>query len=183
MIWLGFDNAEVQRVADEFGASEKDLRRAYSRALSRTARAMRTKTRKALREGLDLRAAAILKARLRLQRYKAKGRNMGAARVWVGSNDLPATAFKGKPRQTATGVSVGKKVFEDAFVGTSQTSAKQMVFKRKGRARLPIFRETAPVESEVAEILESKVFDEMSETFMRNFVAEVRARTIYGVGK
>ncbi|MFB9149531.1 phage tail protein [Roseovarius ramblicola] len=182
MIGLTFDQGEMQRIAREFDASEKDLRRAYARALSRTARKMRTQARKALREGLDLRAASILKARLRLARMRPRGKKIGAARLWVGANDLPATAFKGRPRQTATGARVGGREFPGAFVGTSADSGKRMVFRRAGRSRLPIFRETVPVQDEVNAVLEGEVFDDMADAFMAAFRAEVRARTIYGVG-
>jgi hypothetical protein len=182
MIGLPIDASELDRIAREFEASEKDLRLAYARALARTARTLRTQARKALREGLDLRSAAILKARLRLAKMRPRGQKIGAARLWVGANDLPATALKGKTRQTATGASVGGRDIDGAFVGTSDTSARQMVFKRSGRTRLPIFRVTVSVQDEITEILERKVFGDMAEAFMKNFRAEVRARTIYQVG-
>ena len=182
MIGLDIDAGEIQRIAREFDASEKDLRRASARALSRTSRTLRTRVRKALREGLELRSAAILKARLRLAKFRAQGNRMGAARLWVGTNDLPAGAFKGKPRQTAGGARVGKREFEGAFVGTSDTSARQMVFRRKGRARLPIYRVTVPVQEDMNAILERQVMDDASALFFKNFRAEVRARTIYNVG-
>lgn len=182
MTALTFDDDELSAIAREFGASEKDLRRAYARALSRTARTMRTRARKALREGLDVRAAAVLKARLRLSKFKPRGTLLGGARLWVGANPLPATAFKGRPRQTAGGVSVGGREFPGAFVGTGKDSGTRQVFRRAGRTRLPIFRETAATQEDVNRILEQGVFDDMSRTFFKNFRAEVRARTIFGVG-
>lgn len=183
MIALDIDSDQLQRIADEFGASEKDLRLAFSRALSRTSRTLRTMARKYLREGLELRAASVLKARLRLARYRAKGSGMGAARLWVGANDLPATAFKGKPRETSRGVRVGGRTFDGAFVGTGRDSGQQMVFKRKGHKRLPIYRETVSVQEEMNDILDRQVFQESQDLIMTNFRAELRARTIYRVGR
>lgn len=192
MIALDIDSDQLQRIADEFGASEKDLRLAFSRALSRTSRTLRMMARKYLREGLELRAASVLKARLRLARYRAKGSGMGAARLWVGANDLPATAFKGKPRQTSRGVRVGGRTFDGAFVGTGRDSGKQMVFKRingpqkrrgpKG-SELPISAVTVPVQEEVNDIIDRQVFQESQDLIMTNFRAELRGRTIYRVGR
>lgn len=182
MISFDINSGDLKRIADEFASSEKDLRRAFSRALSRTARTLRTRARKDLREGLSLRSAAVLKARLRLARYKARGSGMGAARLWVGTNDLPATAFKGTPREAAGGARVGGRSFPGAFVGRGSDSGKRIVFKRRGQARLPIQAVTVPVQEEMNDILEDQVFDEAQDLMMKNFRAELRARTIYNVG-
>lgn len=182
MIGFDIDAGDIQKIAREFDASEKDLRRAAARALSRTSRTLRTRARKDLREGLNLRAAAILKARLRLAKYRAQGRGLGAARLWVGTNDLPSAAFKGKPRETASGAQLGGRSFDGAFVGRGEFSGKRIVFKRRGRARLPIRAVTVPVQDEMNAILEAQVMDDMSDLFFKNFRAEVRARTIYSVG-
>lgn len=190
---LSFDAKRLQRIADEFSVSEKDLRKAYSRALSRTARTMRVRARAALRKGLDLRSAAILKARLRLVKMRPRGQKIGAARLWVGTNDMPADSFKGRPQKTSTGISIGGRDIPGGFVGTSKDSGKQMIFRRTDRQRQRgpnknskrqlIERATVATDDEMKDLLEQSVFDEVSEIFFKNFRAEVRARTIYSVGK
>ena len=183
MLQFDIDASEMRRIADEFAASEKDLRLAFSRALSRTSRALRAQARKDLREGLGLRAASVLKARLVLQRYRPRGSGLGAARLWVGANDMPATYFKGRPRETSSGARVGAHSFPGAFVGRGARSGKRVVFKRTGRDRLPIRAETVPVQEDVNAILDRQVFDQVSDLMARNFRAEIRARTIYKVGR
>jgi hypothetical protein len=180
VIELQIDERQLQAIADEFAASEKDLRRAFSRALSRTTRRLRTQARKDLRQGLGLRAAAVLRARLRLKRFRPRGSGMGGAALWVGTNDMPATAFKGTPRETPGGARVGGREFPGAFVGRGQDSGKRVVFRRRGRGRLPIYAETVPIDDEADPIV-AEVYDQAIDTLMRNFRAEVRARTIYGV--
>lgn len=180
MIELKADAAALRRIADQFGASEQDLRKAYSRALSKTSRALRTQARKDLRQGLKLRAAAVLNARLQIKRIKASKRGLGGAMLWAGTNDMAATAFKGRPRQGATGASVGDKSFKGAFVGTGQGSGAALVFRRRGKDRLPIYAETAPIVDDADPILED-VFNRASEIFFANFRREVRAATIYNV--
>jgi hypothetical protein len=175
MIGVEVDASEIRRIASEFAATEEQLRAAWRRAKTRTASRMRTKARQALRQGLGLRSAAILRARLRLRNAR------DSAELWVGLNDVPATAIKGRPRQGASGVSVGERDFPGAFIGRGRDSRSRMVFKRTGRARLPIYAVTTPIKDDGDRVLEGEVMNDMVDTLMRNFVAEVRARTIYGV--
>lgn len=177
MIGIEIDAREIRRIASEFAATEDQLRAAWRRAKTRTATRMRTEARKALRQGLGLRSAAILRARLRLRNTR------DTASLWVGLNDVPATAIKGRPRQGATGASIGERQFPGAFIGRGRDSGARMIFKRKGRSRLPIYAVTVPIKDEGERVLEREVMDDMADTLMRNFVAEVRARTIYGVGR
>lgn len=181
MIEFRIDARQLAQIADEFGASEQDLRRAFSAALSRTARALRTMARKALRAGLDLRAASVLRARLRLKRIKAAG--LGAVSLWVGTNDIPASWLKGTPRETAAGATQGGRSFSGAFVGRGQGSGKRLIFRRRGAGRLPIEAVTVPVADEMGRILDDEVFEEAGKLIMKHLRAELRARTIYGVGR
>lgn len=181
MIELQIDPGQLQAIADEFKASEKDLRRAFSRALSRTSRSLRTQARKELRQGLGLRSAAVLRARLQLKRFRPRGSGMGGAMLWVGTNDMPATAFKGAPRSTPGGAKVGGRQFPGAFVARGRASGKRIVFRRKGSGRLPIVAETVPIDDDADPIV-AEVYDQAVERLLQNFRAEVRARTIYKVG-
>lgn len=174
MIGVEIDPGELQRIGREFAASEKELRAAWRRAKSRTARRLRTQARKALRENLSLRSAAILRARLRLRNTRDD------ASLWVGLNNLPVTAFKGRPRQTASGVSVGGREFPGAFVGRGG-GGNRLVFRRVGRSRLPIEVETVPIKDAGDDTLEAEVMRDAADALIRNFAAEVRARTIYKV--
>lgn len=180
MIELKIDAARMRSIGDELGASEDDLKKAYSRALMKTSRALRSQARKALREGLKLRAAAVLNARLKLVRFRPRGRALGGALLWTGTNDLPARAFKGTPRQTATGATVGQRSFKGAFVGTGQNSDAKIIFRRKGKDRLPVYAETVSIVEESEPILED-VYQDVAAIFFKNFRSEVRARTIYNV--
>lgn len=182
MIGLEIDARELREIADEFGASEVQLRRAFSAALSRTGRTMKTQARKALREGLALRAASVLRARLRLRRIKASGGGMGAVSLWVGTNDMPAGWFKGAPRAVAGGAAAGGHSFPGAFIVRAQDSGKRMIFRRRGPARLPIEAVTVPVDDRMQTIIDAEVFAEMGKTVMKYLLAELRARTIYSVG-
>lgn len=181
MLDLSIDDKKLRAIADEFEASDEDLRKAYNRALGRTASRMRTMARKAIREGLELRSAAVLKARLRLTRQKPHGDLIGGARLWIGENDMPLRYFKGRMTKTASGVSVAGRSVTGAFIGTGANGA-TMPFVRKGKGRLPIEAVSVEVQDDVDDILERDVYPEIVEYFFNTFRAEVRARTIYNVG-
>ncbi len=182
MIALNIDASDLRRAAVDLNASQKDMRMAFSRALSRTATSLRTSARKELRQGLGLRAAAELRARLRLTRQRGRGNDLGGARLWIGKNDMAAISFKGTPRQALVGAVMGALNFPGAFVGHGQGSGRKIVFRRRGRGRLPIYAETVPIDEEATQIVDD-VFDDAAERFFKNFIAEMRARTIYGAGR
>lgn len=171
MIGIQIDGSELQRIAAEFGASEAQVRAAWRRAKSRTASRLRTQARKALRQELGLRSAAVLRARLRLRNTR------DGASLWVGLNNMRASSFKGRVRAGASGVSVAGQTFGGAFLARGQ------VFRRVGSRRLPIEVQTVPIKDEGDAVLEGEVMRDAVDTLMRNFAAEIRARTIYGVAR
>ena len=54
---------------------------------------------------------------------------------------------------------------------------------RAGSRAYPIKEERMPIEDKAQIFIEDQVFDEIEEVFFKNFRAEIRARTIYNVGK
>jgi len=180
MIGIEIEGDELRAVAREFGATERQVEAAYRRALNRTASTVRTAFRRELRLGLDLRAAAVLRRRLRMARQKR--RNRGASiEIWLGQNDMAPGAFKGKPQQTGSGVTFRGQTFPGAFVAT-MANGKRSIWKRRTDGRLPILEQTIPVEDEMSKVLDSRVMPDVLQIFMRNFRADLRARTAFGVG-
>lgn len=181
MLAFDFDQGELRRIADEFDASEKDLRNAYSRALRRTAQTMKTRARKGLRTKLHLRTAAELRRRLQGFRFK-RGNDMGSVRMWFGLNDMRVSAFKGRASRTATGASFGGQDFPSGFIGRN-AKGRPTVKVRAGSRAYPIKEARMPIDDEAQTFIEDEVFDEIEGVFFHHFRAEVRARTIYGVGE
>ncbi|WP_432256071.1 phage tail protein [Limimaricola sp. AA108-03] len=181
MLHFDFNGSDLKRIADEFGASEKQLEFAYSRALRRTASRMRTMARKGLRERLDLRSATELRKRLHGFRFK-KGNQLGEVRMWFGLNDLRASAFKGRPRRTASGAEMAGREVTGGFVGRNR-KGRRTVMRRTGPTRHPIAEARLGILDEAETFVEDEVFSELERVFMQNFRHEIRARTIYEVGK
>lgn len=180
MLVFDFDESELRRIADEFEASEKDLRNAYSRALRRTAQTMKTRARKGLRTKLHLRTAAELRRRLQGFRFK-RGNGMGSVRMWFGLNDMRVSAFKGRVSRTTTGASFAGQDFPGGFIGRN-AKGRPTIKQRSGSRAYPVREARMPIDDDAQTFIEDEVFDEMDEVFFHYFRAEVRARTIYGVG-
>lgn len=185
MLQFDIDAAAVLELAAEFEASDEELYAAYNRALRRTAANLKTKARKELRVRLGLRSAGVLRRRLqdfKLRRDRGSGAALGSVSMWFGFNDLPASAFKGRPRATATGAAIGEHEVEGGFVAKNR-AGRPTIMRRRTRARFPIVEATLPVVDRMQVIVEDEIFDALEEVFFKNLRAEIRSRTIYGVGK
>lgn len=181
---LRYDTRQIDRVARELGASDRQVRAAFSRALSRTGTTLRKEARKELREGLGLRSAKPLRNRLRLIKFRSRGgRDLGALRLWMGANDMATSAFKGRATVTRDGISYRGELFQRAFVMRMNGMSDRRIFQRTGPGRLPIEVVKIEVEEDIKEYAERVALQRVDDIFMTNFVRELRARTIYKVGK
>ncbi|MEX0304354.1 MAG: phage tail protein [Leisingera sp.] len=181
MLVFDFDDRELKRIADEFGASEKELKFAYSRALRRTAQTMKARARKGLRTELQLRTAAELRKRLQGFRFKPR-KGLGEVKMWFGLNDMRVSAFKGRAARTGAGASFAGHEFPGAFVARN-SKGRMTVMRRATQKAYPIKEERMPIEDKAQSYIVDEVFDEIEAVFFRHFRAEVRAKTIYGAGK
>jgi hypothetical protein len=180
MLAFDFDTGQISKIAQEFGATERQLAQAYSRALRRTASALKTSTRKQLRIRLGLRSAGAIGRRLQGFSFKKDGA-LGSVRMWFGMNDVSASAFKDRPVNGAGGASFRGRKYPGTFVGKNSKGVTTLM-RRVGPGRLPIAEQRVPIDDEVREFVEDVVFDGIDDIFFRHFRAEIRARTIYGVG-
>lgn len=122
----------LEQVLTDIRATEKQVTLAAMRALNKTARWLRTQ---AVREISAQQQIPQKLIRERLNILKANRRDLKAF-IHTKLSSIPANKL-GRLRQTPTGARAGKLMFTGAFVAT-MPSGKRSVFKRKGRARLPI---------------------------------------------
>lgn len=181
MLYFDIDYDQIVKLQDELGASEKQIAQAFSRALNRTAGTLRRMSSKGLKDELQLRNAKELRKRLRTIQLR-KGKLLDAIKLWYGTNDMPASAFKGRPKKTRNGVSFRGYDFPGAFLAKGK-DGKQRIFRRIRDERLPIAEQTLPVKDQMDVYLEDEIFDKVDEIFFKHFAADLRARTIYGVGR
>jgi transposase-like protein len=181
MISFKLDDARIHDVAREFGASEKQLLYAYSRALKRTAGTLRRITVSGIKTELGMKNANALRKRIKLVKSGGDGWG-GSAKLWVGTNPMSYSLFKGKPTKVPGGIKVGKDTIFGAFFASPSGGA-PLIFKRRGFARLPIDAQKRDIHDQVVTYLEDNVYVDLGAIFFKHFFSEVRSRTIYGVGK
>lgn len=177
MLHFDFDDSDLHKAAEEYGASEKQVRFAVGRALKRTAGTMRKLSSKGLQSELGLRNATAIRRRIKEYRL---GKRRDAIKLWYGTNDLPLSAFKGRPKLVPGGVKFGDAMIHGAFV--AKVNGKRGIYKRSSAKAFPIKEATLPVADRIMIYLEDEVFVDLEAIFFKHFLAEIKARTIYGVG-
>lgn len=180
MIRFDIDRDELLAIGREFKATEAQIGAAIGRALRRTAGTMRRRAEVALKSEFDVRRANTIRRRLKSLRVKRIGRNWEAS-LWVGLNDLRISDLKGTPSETSSGAKFRDQDYPGAFVARRR-GGPRTIFKRSGRGRFPIVEQTYPIKDRADIILEDDVFADLVDVFMANFRADLRARTVFGVG-
>ncbi len=133
---LDIDMSEaLARAPDILSAARQELDRAADRALTKTAKWLRTHSAREIGRELSIIQRPI---RIRFKVYPVRGQR--ETKLWIGLAPL-SVHYLGNPRQTPTGVSVGRHDYRHAFVDPMK-SRSPMVWRRKGRERLPIEKVT-----------------------------------------
>jgi len=108
---------------------------AAARALRKTALWLRTHSSREISRELR-----ITQSPLR-HRYQIHSRSTAKeVKLWVGLQPI-SVHYLGTPKQTPTGVAVGHRQYDAAFISPMR-STQRLVFRRKGRERLPIEKVT-----------------------------------------
>ncbi len=170
----------LQNIILDLGATEKQVKLALGRAAARTAATLRMLAARSLKDELSLRTISLL--RQRLKTLKVRVPNGAGMTLWFGLNDMPASWFKGTPRETASGASMRGHEFSGAFVAKSKFKDRRTVFKRTGAARLHIQEQLLPVSDQAKVIVEDKIFVQTETIFWKHFVRDLQARVKYNIG-
>lgn len=178
MLAFDIDDRKMEEIATEFAATPKQIEQAYGRAMKRTAGTLRRLATSGLKSELGLRNTQAL--RRRIKEYRVGGRSGKGVKIWFGANDLPISAFKGRPQRTGSGIRFGDTVIHGAFL--AKRGGKRGVYKRVGDRAFPIAEAMMPVADRIMTFVEDEVFVDLDAIFFKNFAAEIRARTIFGVG-
>ncbi|QEP30305.1 phage tail protein [Pukyongiella litopenaei] len=177
MLGFDIDDGRLEAVAREYAATPKQVELSQGRALKRTAGTLRRLSSKGLKSELGLRNATALRRRIKDYRV---GKGGNALKLWYGANDLPVSAFKGRPQPVTGGVKFGSTMIHGAFF--ARLGGRRLVMQRHGSKRWQIGEATLPVADRMMIYLEDEVFVDIDSIYFKHFLAEVRARTILGVG-
>lgn len=181
MLSVDINEAQVDQIAREFAATPNQIKDAYSKALTRTSGTLRKAIVPGLVSELGLKNGKMLRRRLKL--YKNRGANRSSVKIWVGAGGMHYSDFKGRWVRTRQGIKVGDDLIIGGFAGTSAFTGRREVFTRKGRDRLPLKLEKKAISGRVVAFLDENVFIDIEAIFFKHFQHEIKARTIFGVGR
>ena len=171
------DLHQVKMVIDELKSTKEEVGASLSKALRRTASALRVMSSKRLIPERQLRRAMDLRKRLKTMKVRAKGKDAEQViGLWFGLSRMPVSAFKGRPVQTGKGVSFRGREYEGRFLATMPGKTHAGMFRRKGRARLPIVGQNVEIKDMVDPIIEDEIFPKATEISIRNFLHDLKWR-------
>lgn len=181
MIHFDIEWSDLQRIGEELGATQKQVKFALSRALARTASKLRTMSARGLKNELDLKRVSALRKRLKSLKLRKGG--IEGVQLWYGLNDMPVSWLKGRAKETAKGASFRGVEYPGAFIARSRYGRGQTIFKRKGKARLHIEEQLSPVKDQAEVYVEDQVFVRVEDIFWPLFKRELAARVNFKIGE
>lgn len=164
----------IERLVLDLNATEKQAEKALRSTLVKMASWLRTRSVRGLSKELEIQQK-VLRRRLKAFRLKksADGANIT---VWYGLDPV-ALIYLGA-RQTSSGVTAGRHKRKSAFIAKGSNGNKQ-VFKRRGKARLPIDKQVLDINNKAETFLEDRLIgsSEFETYFMTVLERELKWRT------
>jgi hypothetical protein len=189
MIHFDIDFSQLKAIGDELDASEKQIIFSLNRALARTASKLATLSKKGLVSELELKRIGDLRKRLKKIKMRSGMNKLGQSRTFegvelrYGLNDMPVSWFRGAPTKNSDGAEFRGVEFPGAFVAKSKLGRGNTIYKRKGKARLPIVEQLFPIQDQAQIYIEDKVFVHVEDIFWPLFKRELHARVKYQIGE
>lgn len=180
MLHFDIDQGQMQQLVIDLQASEKQVRYALTRALSRTATTLRTLAARQLFSDLELRLVAML--RKRMKSLKVRAASGDSFSLWFGLNGIPVSWFKGTPSEGGAGAEFRGKQFPGAFVARSKFAGRKTILKRKGTKALHIEEQLLPISDKAQVTIEDRIFVKTEEIFWNHFERDLRARVKFRLG-
>jgi hypothetical protein len=144
---LKFDVSGWAGVERALADMPRKLDLAAARALRKTAQWLRTHSSREIARELSITQSPVR------HRYSIYSQSTASeVKLWVGLQPI-GVHYLGTPKQTATGVKVGHREYDDAFIAPMKSS-ERLVFRRKGRERLPLEKVTEDWEGPAISVLE-----------------------------
>lgn len=161
-------------VVAELGATEKQVEAALRSTLGKMAAWMRVLSIRGLSKQLQV-SAKVMRRRLKAFKLRKTADGSSVA-VWYGLD--PIALIHLGARQTRAGVTAGKHKRPSAFIARGANESRQ-VFKRTGKPRLPIEKQTLSIQEKAEAWIEDALIGgpEFERKFMAFFEHELKWRT------
>lgn len=168
---LDIDDSELDAIARSVGATEKIAVQAGRAAVRKTMRWASTRVRRAVAAKLNVPQKAI---KNRFKMRQPGGRAMSGA-IWIGLD--PINPIYANARETRSGVrAAGGRTWGGAFIARGRGGTGLRVFKRQGKARLPLDTIRISVADEVNAAIKGTLLRGIEDFFVRTFTHEVQWR-------
>jgi len=171
MIKFETSKGDLDKIAREFEADKKEVEKASKRALKKTANWIKTQVVK------ELSRATGIKQKIIRDRLKVKSLKDLKASVWSGLNRI--SLMRLDPKQNKKGVRAGKLFRQSAFLSPIRKgSSKLIVYKRRGKERLPVDKQMVDIYEAGKQILESYIDTKAWERFLVIFRQEMKFQVL-----
>lgn len=173
--WINIDAQGLQALADQVGATEKQVQAAMRSTYGKLGRWARSQAVRGLSGHLGLQQK-ILRRRVRHFRMQHGVGTHGSAKVWFGLRPIRMSDLRPKSRGKGVAADGGRYV-EGAFI--VRRNGKRAVFKRDGGARLPIREVTVDISDQVQAWIEDNLIGspEFEAQFFKYLEHELKWRT------
>ena len=175
LVNLDIDAQSLQGVVLDLAATEQQAEKALNSTLVKMAGWLRSKSVKGLSQKLTIQQKVI---RRRLKSFRLQRRAGGSSiTVWYGLDPIALIYLQAK--QGRAGVrAYGGRFVQSAFIANGQNGNRQ-VFKRRGKARLPIDKQRADIEDKANTYIEDDLVGtaEFEARFFKTFEHELQWRT------
>jgi hypothetical protein len=168
MIDWQIDARQVDQLALDMVATEAQVRLALRTTLNKMATWLRGQSAKGLSKELQIQIS-VVRRRLKAVKFKTTP-DGGVAKVWYGLNPIDLIWLK--PKKTSDGVVASGRVVKGGFIAEGQ------VFKRAGASRLPLVKQSAPIQKPGEHYIDSGILWRQFEAqFWKTFEHELKWRT------
>lgn len=176
---LNIDQRELDRLLIELDATDKIVTKALRSTVGRMSSWLKTRAARVVSKELKLKVSGIRK-RMKNIKFKPSS-DGGAGGVWIGLNPIDLKYLSAV--QDSRGVTVRKQgiSIKGAFMGprpgVKSEKYRGVVFKRKGRQRLPIEKQEWEIKKRAEDALDDNVFAGFEAQFYKVFERELKWRS------
>lgn len=172
---VNIDQAALDRVAAEFTALPEEIDRASRRAVRKAVSWIETHVARGISQAHSVPLKSIKIHRMRAS-VTQRGDDALHGFVWIGISPVKAS-YLGALRQQRAGARSGKHFFERAFVATMK-SGHRGIYKRSGKARLPIDEQSLPLDQaeQVVDAVHAQVPQRLTDLLAQEMNYETRVR-------
>lgn len=200
------DLGELQMLGAVLGATENQMRLAYSRALNRTVQSLTRQSVRLMKEEAGIQSTQTIRRRaISFKHQRASARELGGMKLWYGLNAIRLSELRGtvvgavtehhnlrdpqtgqytSNRETSTvrfrprGKALKETNFDDAYVAENR-KGKKTIFIRGEQSR----RREAEMDiyAPLLDKIEDDIFQQIPEIFLHHYEVDLKGRVAAGI--